>query len=180
MVKYTLANALRSHTIPAVVTAIRGLGIIGVDKYGIKGSKDKDPAVIEHALSLVIKYMEVVEEWFNRYEEVEDYPERPGPDPSEFFELNYHSYYHTMGWEEEPDFIDTNPSLAKTDTRQYRKQQILIAALCQKHGDIDHQAPGAAAKVREYVEKIGEKMDEGTILKYLRQIPAALGKSQSE
>ena len=180
MVKYSLADALRSHTIPAVVTAIRGYGIIGVDKYGIKGSKAKDPAVIEHALSLITKYMEVVEEWFKRYEEEEDYPERPGPDPSEFFEFNYHSYYHTMGWEEEPDFIDNNPSLAKTDSRQYRNQQILIAALCQKHENIDHQAAGAAAKVRMLIEDLGENIDEDTVLKYLKQIPDALGKKQSD
>jgi hypothetical protein len=81
-----------------------------------------------------------------------------------------------MGWELEPDFIDTNPSLAKTDSRQYRNQQILIAALCQRHDAIDYAASGSAATVRKLVEAIGQAIDEDTVLKYLREIPEVLNK----
>ena len=172
-VKYSLANALTQHSVPAVKKAITAYGIIGVTKYGENGNKDKDPAVIEHALSLVADFQKYSADWWNK--NGDKHPLEMGS-PSDILDCDYDGEYHTMGWELEPDFIDTNPSLAKTDSRQYRNQLILIAALCQKHDAIDHAASGSAATVRKLVEAIGQAIDEDTVLKYLREIPEVLNK----
>ena len=172
-IKYSLANALTQHSVPAGKKAITAYGIIGVTKYGENGSKDKDPAVIEHALSLVADFQKYSVDWWNKIGDNHS-PEMGWP--SDILDGDYDGEYHRMGWELEPDFIDTNPSLAKTDSRQYRNQQILIAALCQKHDTIDHAASGSAATVRKLVESIGQEIDEDTVLKYLREIPEALSK----
>jgi hypothetical protein len=176
-VEYSLATALTEHSVPAVKKAITDYGIIGVTKYGEKGYKDKDRAVIEHALSLVAAFQKYSVDWWN--ENGDKHPRETGW-PSDILDCDYDGEYHTMGWELEPDFIDTNPSLAKADPRQYRNQLILIAALCEKHDAIDHAASGSAATVRKLVESIGQQIDEDTVLKYLREIPEALSKKQSE
>jgi hypothetical protein len=177
-VKYSLATALSHHSIRSVVKVIRSHGIIGVDRFGISGSAAKDKNVIEHALSLVTEYQTYENHWYD------DNDQKPQDEvdgmPSEYFDFDFESDFHKMGWELEPEFVDTNLSLAKTDPRQYRNQQILIAALCQKHGAIDYAASGSAATVRKLVESIGQTIDEDTVLKYLREIPQALSKKQSE
>ena len=185
MIKYTLANALTSHSVPAVVKAIKGLGIIGFDKFGEKRSEARDKAVIEHALNLVSEYIEHQKHWFS--EQSNNWTLEHGEDgiyhcsaPSDIFDDDHFSDYHNMGWELEPDFIYTDPVLAKTDARQYRNQQILIAALCQKHDEIDYKEKRAVANIKRLVERLGRTMDEDTVLKYLKELPVALGEKQSE
>jgi hypothetical protein len=175
-VKYSLATALSEHSVPAVKKAIKGHGIIGVTKFGEMGSKNKDLAVIEHTLNLVAEYQKYLIDWWNK--NGDNYSSEMGS-PAEIFDDNLYEY-HTIGWEVEPDFIDTNPTLARTDARQYRNQLILIAALCQKHESIDYKSSGSAALVRKLVEMLGQEIDEETVLNYLKQIPQALEKDLTE
>lgn len=173
-VKYSLARALSQHSIRSVVKVIRSHGIIGVDRFGISGSAAKDKNVIEHALSLVTEYQTFENHWFDENDQKPQ--DEVDGSPSDYFDFDFESDFHKMGWELEPDFVDTNLSLAKSDPRQYRNQLILIAALCTKHEAIDYAASGSAAKVRKLVESMGHAIDEDTVLKYLREIPHALGK----
>lgn len=176
-VTFTLANALRDHSVPAVVKAIKAYGIIGWDQYGISGSKPKDRAVIDHALSLVAGYRTYENNWWNI--NGPDYTNENGW-PSDILDGDYDDELHKMGWEIKPFFTDTNPILAKSDTRQYTNQLIMIAALCQQHGAIDTNTSGAAAQIKKLIELLGMEMDEETILKYIKEIPTALDKKQSE
>lgn len=50
---------------------------------------------------------------------------------------------------------------------------VLIAALC-KHGNFDREARGAPQRLREMVEALGIRMDDGTIRKWLERIDDAL------
>ena len=172
MVKYSLADALKSHTIPAVKRAIAGYGIIGENKYGEPGKEKKDKEVIEHALTLVAEFHKYSIQWWNDNSDNLTYESGWVTD---ILDGDYYGEYHTMGWEEEPDFIDTNPTLAVTETNRYRKQLIIIAALCEKHERIDFAAPGSAAKIKNLVEEIGQKIDEETVHSYLKLLPQALG-----
>jgi len=50
---------------------------------------------------------------------------------------------------------------------------IVIAALCD-YSDIDHQARGVAQTIKKMTQDINSPLDDGTILKILKQIPDAL------